>query len=227
MHRVIERSRGNDSGPVGGLKIPVGPDRIWVQSTESRFKMQTARAYLHGLGLTPKPTGRGRFSREAHAALDTARAKGISFSDDAPKAAPKPKVIKMPKAETVKVDTRGVDPKAVREWAKSAGIEIGARGRIHTDIIARYLSDVPETEQESREGEFDVYAPGAPRVYAEGTTFVGEYTFQGKTFKHVANDRAACKNTGVSIAVCRCNAHEVVNGHGTGHVAVTPVYPKG
>jgi len=152
----------------------------------------------------------------------------MTFTDDAPKVS-KPKSISIPKAkvETQKVDTRGVDPKAVREWAKREGIDVGARGRIHTDIIARYLSDVPETEQEAREGEFDVYASGAARVYPEGTTFVGEYTFQGKTFKHMANDRAACKNTGVSIAVCRCNNHSVVNGHGTGHVYVTPIYPKG
>lgn len=188
--------------------------------------MQTQRAYLYSLGYAKNPTGRGRFSHEGHEALSRARANGVTFTDDAPKAV-KPKVIKMPKAETVKVDTRGIDPKAVRVWAKREGIEIGARGRIHTDIIARYLSDVPETEQEAREGEFDVYASGAPRVYPEGTTFVGEYTFQGKTFKHVANDRAACKNTGVSIAVCRCNNHSVVNGHGTGHVQVTPIYPKG
>jgi hypothetical protein len=159
--------------------------------------------------------------------LAKAREKGMTFSDDAPKAS-KPKTVKIPKAktETVRVDTKGIDPKAVREWAKGAGIEVGARGRIHTDIIARYLSDVPVDEQAEREGEFDVYAPGAARVYPEGTTFVGEYTFNGKTFKHVSNDRAACANTGVSIAVCRCNAHRVVNSHGTGHVNVTPVYPK-
>jgi ATP-dependent DNA helicase PIF1 len=31
-----------------------------------------------------------------------------------------------------------VDARAVRAWAKAQGIEVGARGRIKPDVIARY-----------------------------------------------------------------------------------------
>jgi len=48
--------------------------------------MTTRRDYLVTLGLA-KP-GRGKFSRDALAALDDARAKGTKFSDDEPKPEP-------------------------------------------------------------------------------------------------------------------------------------------
>ena len=43
--------------------------------------MTTAREYLFSLGLTKAPTGRGRFSNEAKAALADAHGKGMRFSD--------------------------------------------------------------------------------------------------------------------------------------------------
>lgn len=34
--------------------------------------------------------------------------------------------------------TTTVDSRAIRAWAKAQGIEVGARGRIKPDVIARY-----------------------------------------------------------------------------------------
>lgn len=48
--------------------------------------MMTPREYLYSLGLTKAPTGRGRFSREANAALDKARAEGMTFKEITPSA---------------------------------------------------------------------------------------------------------------------------------------------
>lgn len=62
----------------------------------------TEREYLHSIGLTKAPTGRGRFSREAHAALSKARAEGMEFKSNAPVAGPKRIVKSSPKAEIVK-----------------------------------------------------------------------------------------------------------------------------
>ena len=64
--------------------------------------MMTEREYLHSIGLTKAPTGRGRFSREAHAALAKARANGMEFKSNAPVAGPKRIVKSSPKSEIVK-----------------------------------------------------------------------------------------------------------------------------
>ena len=178
--------------------------------------MQTARAYLHTLGLTKSPTGRGRFSAEAHAALDKARKSGKTFSDDAPKAAPKaakPRTVKMDKPETPKVDTTKVDPKAVRAWAAKNGISVGARGRIHEDVKTRYLAEVSQDEQVEREGEYDVFRPGAPRTHSIDTVFVDA---DGNKY----SAREACGNCRVSLVGCRCGNPKVINRRGTGHVHV-------
>lgn len=177
--------------------------------------MQTARAYLHTLGLTKSPTGRGRFSAEAHDALAKARKGGTVFSDDAPKAV-KPKTVKVPKAktETVKVDTKKVDPKAVREWAGKNGISIGARGRIHADVISRYLSEVTEDEQVEREGEFDPYRDAAPHTHSIDTVFVDS---NGKD----RSAREVCRNCRVSLVACRCGDPHIVATNGNGHVSVS------
>jgi hypothetical protein len=38
----------------------------------------------------------------------------------------------------------GVDPKAVRQWAKEQGLETSARGRIPSQLVTRYLTSVGE-----------------------------------------------------------------------------------
>ena len=63
--------------------------------------MMTEREYLYSIGLTKAPTGRGRFSREAHTALAKARAEGMAFKEK-PVIAPKRIVKSSPKSEIVK-----------------------------------------------------------------------------------------------------------------------------
>lgn len=114
---------------------------------------QTAREYLAGLtGTNGQPLAksgpgvRGRFSNEAVAALDAARASGVVFADDVKVVkvkVEKPKVSLVKETATVvaaPVDTTGVDPKEVRAWARNVGKNIGQRGRIHSSIIAEYVA---------------------------------------------------------------------------------------
>lgn len=67
--------------------------------------MNTEREYLYSIGLTKAPTGRGRFSREAHAALDKARADGMQFKDKTPVSPPKTIVKSTPKPVVEKSTT--------------------------------------------------------------------------------------------------------------------------
>lgn len=41
----------------------------------------------------------------------------------------------------------GIDPAAVRAWAKSAGVQVGRRGRIPAAVIAQYMRERPEPVQ--------------------------------------------------------------------------------
>lgn len=63
--------------------------------------MQTEREYLYSLGLTKAPTGRGRFSTAAHAALSKAKADGMQFAGNAP--APTKTIVKSKPKATVTV----------------------------------------------------------------------------------------------------------------------------
>jgi hypothetical protein len=187
--------------------------------------VQTQRQYLHSMGLTKAPTGRGRFSREGIAALNDARAKGMTFADD-DKAAVKPTVVRASKpVEAVakpKSDRPNVDPKAVRKWAIDNGHEVGERGRIHSSIVDEYVAAMGENVVE-RGNEMDVYRDGAPRRYDRDTKFVGEYEWKGKTEKFVVSARSACMNCGVSLVIHTCNSPRVTNGITVGGVAVTPI----
>ena len=58
----------------------------------------TEREYLYSLGLTKAPTGRGRFSGEAHAALAKARSEGMQFKEKTSTAQTKTIVKSKPKA---------------------------------------------------------------------------------------------------------------------------------
>ncbi len=123
-----------------------------------QFIDQTPRDFLASLNPPLATAGaRGRFSKDAQAALATARADGFLFIGDA--GHPKTEV-KTPKAPKVSLDkptqvvtgvpaqapTGGsVDPKAVRAWAKGAGVAIGERGRIKPEVIAQYLAQGGKT----------------------------------------------------------------------------------
>lgn len=109
--------------------------------------MQTKREYAASLGLA-KLGVRGKLSRDAHAAIDKARDNGVTFSDDAPKAVVKvdrPKVaIRVVGDSKPKPELPTYDNRAVRDWAKKAGLNVGARGRIHPDIVKAYFDTNPD-----------------------------------------------------------------------------------
>jgi hypothetical protein len=186
------------------------------------MSVQSQRQYLHSLGLAKAPTGRGRFSTEGHAALAKARAGGMKFSDD-----DKPKVVTVSKPKATKVvsiskeKAPDVDPKAVREWARKNGHEVGERGRIHSSIVEEYVAAMGENVVE-RKDEMDIYRDGAPRRYDRDTKFVGEYVWKGKTEKFVVSARSACMNCGVSLVIHTCNTPRVTNGITKGGVLVMP-----
>lgn len=126
------------------------------------FIPQTPRDFL--ASLTPPlaiPNSRGRLSKDAHAALDKARAEGFRFIGDeghpqtevkekkekkvtTPKATPAPT---QTKAEGTTVTPATSHPaaaqasfnaKEVRAWAKANGHEVGERGRIRPEVIAAF-----------------------------------------------------------------------------------------
>lgn len=98
--------------------------------------MATKREYLVERGLA-KPS-RGRFSKEAVAALAAAEAEGVVFDEPV-------KVEKPVKSETeTDADPEPSRPRPVseahkvREWARAQGMEIGERGRIPQGVTAAY-----------------------------------------------------------------------------------------
>ena len=100
-------------------------------ATKGHFN--TEREYLSS--LTPplaKANGRGRFSKEAQAALVDARQNGVTFGTDKDGDSlgnPLP-----PEAAA----SGGHSSADVRAWALENGYEVPARGRISEDIIAAY-----------------------------------------------------------------------------------------
>lgn len=127
----------------------------------AQFIPQTPRDFLASVtGSNGEPLAkagaRGRFGKEAQAALDTARADGFLFIGDpghpdtpvktpkAPKAPAAPKtVVTGPPAVAPTGGT--VDAKAVRAWAKANGVEVGERGRIKPEVITQYLTNGGKT----------------------------------------------------------------------------------
>lgn len=101
--------------------------------------MATQREYLVGLGLA-KP-GRGKFSKEAHAALAEAVANGVTFDEPAYKA-PKVKEVATEGADAPSQPSRPISESAkIREWATSNGVKVGNRGRIPSDVINAFKQD--------------------------------------------------------------------------------------
>ena len=92
-------------------------------------------------GASGKPA-RGRFSKEAHAALATAAEKGWTFAEATP-ATPTPK----PKAASTKANApapantgKVSEAQSIREWAQANNVPVSARGRISSDTRAAYES---------------------------------------------------------------------------------------
>lgn len=91
---------------------------------------QTKRDYLVSLGLA-KADARGRFSKEAQAALDKAVSEGMVFADT-------------PSIRRETVVTQPYDARKVRRWAEKNGISLGQRGRVPADIVARFYAENPD-----------------------------------------------------------------------------------
>lgn len=184
--------------------------------------MQTRKEYLVTKGLAN--AGRGRISEAGHKALDAARAKGITFSDDVPKPKAKPREVKVHAPKPV-ISKKDYDPAAVREWAKKNGHDVSERGRVSHELVALYLESTDEESRPEREQESDIFRDGPPPRYGrEGVEFEGKYFAKDgktqKTFK--VNDRTACFNCRVSLRSHTCHDPKVVTGSGY-PISVTPI----
>lgn len=164
--------------------------------------MLTKKEWLkaeHGIG---NGSGRGRISLEGHRLITEAIERGVRFKDTTIVAS-KPKAPKAPEKPKV---TEAYSAAEVREWAAANGIEVGARGRIDSDIVRQYLDAVPKEERGSSSDPADVYRDGLPRRYPEGTTFDVFFTdHKGKQQTLRVSDRVACQGCRLSLRVCRCD----------------------
>jgi len=106
----------------------------------------TEREYLISLKLAQP--GRGRYSKEARAALDKAKADGMVFDKTAAELAKEARLNKPKKvrkttqvAKEVRPSQDSYDAKAVRAWGEQTGaIEKGKRGKLPTALINAYLA---------------------------------------------------------------------------------------
>jgi hypothetical protein len=101
----------------------------------------TERAYLASLNPPlAKENARGRFSREAKAALVTARDNGITFGEGADSQGnSSPAVAKAAAGHSQSLSD-------IRAWAKSNGYDVGIRGRIPSDVLKAYNGEVQEVK---------------------------------------------------------------------------------
>lgn len=177
--------------------------------------MVSKREWLVSQGLAK--AGRGKFSKDAHEALDKAIKDGMEFDEPVVvvKSA-KPKVAKTPKAPEVKQEKSTADPAAVREWAKKNGVTVSDRGRVSESVKMDY-----EKAMEAQGGEVISSAPGGgkvkdvrphgPLLVPESQVYVtvGDHTpVKGVTYK------TACAS-GVSIGYCAETVHRVVTANMT------------
>lgn len=167
------------------------------------------REYLRSKGFTVGD--RGRFSAEMQAAL--AAAPAGSFTEPV-KPEPKAKSVSAAKpAKTVKVEPAKstADPKAVRQWAKDNGHQVGDRGRIRPEVFAAYeaaKADKGEVIEERKRPE--VYTGPTAPMLTESDAKWGFTDPKGK--KWTVGVRTACANTGVSLGWCPESTHRVVIG---------------
>lgn len=181
----------------------------------------TPREYLVSLGLA-KPS-RGRFSREAVAALEKARAEGMTF--DEPEAT-KPVTVHTKKespapgpvvSESV---SASVDPKAVREWAREEGHIVSDRGRMPLSVVSAYLAAKGADAVQRRDPNAVIQE--APRAYPEGQRFRFKNEETGRTY--IIGDRVVCHESGYSVSHCHGKHTHMCLVNGTdGIVPVEPV----
>lgn len=168
----------------------------------------TKREYAISLGLAQP--GRGRLSRAAHAAIAKAESEGMTFdvTESNPRMVTESnrQVVtesnqKTDKSKTDKSTLKSVDPKAVRKWANDNGLEIGARGRIHEDIISAYLDSgtTVETRKEHR-GDGVGFFDDVPRTRRRDVYF-GTLELEGDTKKIECR---LCDRCNYSVGWCQC-----------------------
>lgn len=191
--------------------------------------MLTERAYLHSIGLTASPTGRGRFSADAHKALARAIDLGQVFQSTKPVSiSVKPKAA--PKPAPAKTEAPKVDAAKVRVWAGTKGITVGQRGRIHPDVVAQYLAD-PGTDKAAPQPAPLVgkdTRPAAPHRYPEGTTFTAKFKdSRGIEHTQTLGLATCCHYCRVSLIGHVCDTPAVTTGYGIDPVRVTVNLPKG
>lgn len=174
--------------------------------------MVSKREYLAGLNppLAKFPS-RGKFSKDAHAAIAKAEAEGMVFDDPAPVKSDKPKTVKV-KADkpTVTVTKSNADPAAVRAWAKENGVTVSERGRVAETVKAQYEAAMAEAGTETVKAK----APGAGDVIATAPLLVSvDQKFVGKDDsgkEWSVGYKTACANSGASIGYCNEELHRVV-----------------
>ena len=156
---------------------------------------ETEREYLVSLGLA-KP-GRGRFSTEAKAALQKAKESGVTFGkkadsgDDAPgnPQPPAPKGAGGAPSEAAKI----------REWAKTQGIKVSARGRIPSDVIAAYNGDPkPTSSRDDIRSGLAAPVPVQHRVRQVTAMY-------GRTEEGYKVGYSICRRCMAHITLCACS----------------------
>ena len=167
----------------------------------------SAKDYAASLGLA-KP-GKGRMNKEATEAVAKARAEGMTFSKETAKPA---KVVKVT-AGVEKADkpTGDFDPKAVREWAKSNGVEVSERGRISAEVKAAFANDNPNIERTVKVIAGKDLRPGAPMTSEPGTRWTG--SFHNKSV--IVSGATVCTTCKVSLSYHTCGHPSAVVGDGT------------
>jgi len=146
------------------------------------------RAYL--ASLTPplaKENSRGRFSREAKAALVEARSNGVTFGseDDSQGNSLAPAASA----------AGGHSPSQVREWARKNGYDVPSRGRISADVMAAYTGN-PLTPK-VRAGQFAEQPP--PQIKLRKAI-----TLYGLTEEGYRVGYSHCRRCVQSMVYCDC-----------------------
>jgi hypothetical protein len=101
----------------------------------------TERAYLASLNPPlAKENARGRFSREAKAALITARYNVITFGEGADSQGNSSPAA----ANAAAGPSQALGD--IRTWARANGYDIGVRGRIPSDVLKAYNGEVQEVK---------------------------------------------------------------------------------
>lgn len=181
----------------------------------------TPREYLVSLGLA-KPT-RGRFGKEAVKALEQARERGIVF--DEPTVTPTKVYVKKESKDSAPepaapVDNPGVDPKAVREWAKEEGHIVSDRGRIPGPVVNAYLAAKGSDAVLARNPNAVIQE--APRAFPEGQRFRFRNQETGRTY--TIGDAVVCHESGYSLGWCHgSHQHQALVNGTDGIVPVEPV----